>query len=216
MPSSYHGSLIFSGGSGYAGITGISGISGKSGYSGISGVSGIGPIGFSGYSGLSGISGSSGFGSSGSSGYSGTAGGLSVSNHLFMAYGLNAQGPITANTWTKVVIGTEEYDLSGEFNISTYAYTPTAAGYYLFCGRVGTTYTSAVDFRTAIYKNGAIYQCGMGSVRWTGGLAPGCPVASVVYMNGTTDYVEFYCRASAAVTLDAGISKRYFQGYQIR
>jgi hypothetical protein len=98
---------------------------------------------------------------------------------------------VSNNTWTKVTLGTEEFDTNSNFASSTF--TPTVAGYYqlngfLFCTNSGGVMTT---IRCNIYKNGS-------DAIWGGFIAPVAAtdaiasVAGIVYLNGTTDYVELY------------------------
>ena len=63
---------------------------------------------------------------------------------------------IVTGTWTKVVLGTENFDIGGDFASSTF--TAPASGYYLVHGRVrlSESINSGDVFRCAIYVNGVI------------------------------------------------------------
>ena len=97
---------------------------------------------------------------------------------------------ITSATFTKVTFDTEDFDTNNNFASSRF--TPTVAGYYQInstaCCYAATTITRAIN---ALYKNGSILlrlsdiQTGAGTFITTTGSA-------VVYMNGTTDYLEIY------------------------
>lgn len=105
---------------------------------------------------------------------------------------------ISASTITKVTLGTEDFDTNNCFASSTF--TPNVAGYYLVTGQTlisaSTTITNTAVY---IYKNGSTYQ-----------LNAGAPVSStsaygftscVIYMNGTTDYIELYGRCVGTGTI---------------
>ena len=117
---------------------------------------------------------------------------------------------LTAATWTKITFQTEEYDTNSNFDTSRF--TPTIAGYYQINGAwqfgTGGTVTGC-----AIYKNGTIYKQG----GQTGGTAGyGGAVSSIVYFNGSSDYVELYGYASSAKTPLATIDATYFNGALVR
>jgi hypothetical protein len=117
---------------------------------------------------------------------------------------------LTAATFTKITFQTEEYDTNSNFASSRF--TPTVAGYYQINGAwqfgSGGTVTNC-----AIYKNGTIYKQGTG----VGGTAGyGGAVSSLVYFNGSSDYVELYGYASTAKTPLATIDATYFNGALVR
>lgn len=104
----------------------------------------------------------------------------------FSAYPSVNQSGIVAGSFTKVVLGTEEFDTDNCFAGSTF--TPTVAGYYQINASV---YLSAggTQMRCVIYKNGAAYKSG--SFFAAVGAASGISTAStLVFMNGTTDTIE--------------------------
>jgi len=103
----------------------------------------------------------------------------------FSAYQSSAQS-LSSGTWTKINLQTEEWDTNNNFDSATnYRFTPTVAGYYQINGNANGN--SNVQFIVAIYKNGTEYRRG-GYVAST--TAIGNSVASVVYFNGSSDYVE--------------------------
>lgn len=89
---------------------------------------------------------------------------------------------VSANTWTKVNLETEVFDTNNNFSSSRF--TPTVAGYYQLSGCLyaGGSYQSC-----ALYKNGSQYAA-IGT-NTTQGWAQG---SCLVYLNGSTDYVELY------------------------
>lgn len=96
---------------------------------------------------------------------------------------------ITASTVTKVTLGSVDFDTNSAFASGTF--TPKVAGYYQFNGFVygaGTTITNVISY---LYKNGAVVQVGsFGAANAsTNGMSS---FSTVIYMNGTTDYVELF------------------------
>ena len=130
----------------------------------------------------------------------------------FSAYQSSAQG-LSANTWTKIQFQTEEYDTNNNFdNATNYRFTPTVAGYYQInaSGRGNNN----VVWYTAIYKNGSAYKI---SPIASGASMLGAAVNYVVYLNGSTDYIEVYMYSSgSAQTLDATSPYTYFGAAMIR
>jgi hypothetical protein len=135
----------------------------------------------------------------------------------FSAY-LGSSQSISVNTYTKVQCNTEEFDTNSNYDNTTYRFTPTIAGYYQINGAVygtGTTMTASV---TKIFKNGNPYKQGTVFGANSGANAAGV-VNTLVYLNGTTDYVELYCyvgAASGGSFAAASTEYTWFNGYLAR
>ena len=116
----------------------------------------------------------------------------------FMAYGSVATSvPNQVNT--KITLDAEDYDTNSNFANSRF--TPTVAGYYQITGSVYTS-TPLLILRAFIFKNGTEYR---------GGSHIGGPngqfqmdVNALVYLNGTTDYVELYGYQASGGTYNIG------------
>ena len=113
---------------------------------------------------------------------------LAINGPAFSVY-LSANQSITTATATKIAFNTELFDTNSNFDSATnYRFTPTVAGYYsigLICSTIGSSITR---FFASIYKNGSEFyrvSDSNGDV-YLGGSS------QVIYMNGTTDYIEFY------------------------
>lgn len=129
----------------------------------------------------------------------------------FSAYMSANQAPAN-NTITKVALDTEVFDTANCFNTTNYRFTPNVAGYYLISGAVagystGTSLTASV---TLIYKNGAIAASAQINGP-TGTLLLQPSISQIIYLNGSTDYVELYglVVASASSQLFVGTSLQY-------
>ena len=110
----------------------------------------------------------------------------------FSAYG-NTNQSVTSNTWTKVQLNAKTFDTASAFdNVTNYRFQPTVAGYYLISGNSGnySTSTALTTSQTAIYKNGsAVYVTAINIPATTTGQVH---VSGLVYLNGSTDYIELY------------------------
>jgi hypothetical protein len=106
------------------------------------------------------------------------------SGPAFKAYN-NADQNLTASTFTKVTLNTEEFDTAGNFASSRF--TPTTAGYYQLSAFAeysgGGSVTSSL---LTIYKNGSR----AGDLNGTPSRAGGA--SDLFYANGSTDYFEIY------------------------
>ena len=115
----------------------------------------------------------------------------------FGVYGSAAQSGISNATFTKVALNTELWDTDSCYDTSTYRFTPNKSGYYQINASIQTT-MSPVDLSiVAVYKNGAsfsrIHQ------RDTGVNFNACG-STIVFLNGTTDYLEFFAYISSSGT----------------
>ena len=124
----------------------------------------------------------------------------------FRAYS-NEDQSLSANTWTKKVYQVEDWDTAGNFASSRF--TPTTAGYYVL---TASQYNpDAGTLTLAFYKNGSI-----NSVGPSGG-TPGFKAqnTTIMYFNGTTDYVEVFVNTTQT-GLYNGSTSSYFTAVGVR
>ena len=109
----------------------------------------------------------------------------------FSAY-LGGNQSVSSGAFTKVNINTETFDTASCFDSTTnYRFTPNIAGYYQVNAVVRFSGTNLTESNPAIYKNGAAVSFGPYAV--VTGQSVLTSIATVlVYMNGTTDYLELY------------------------
>ena len=110
----------------------------------------------------------------------------------FSAYLATTQTP-TVNVITKITLNTKEFDTASAFDSTTnYRFTPLVAGYYQINTQVSGTAstTSPTSIWTYIYKNGAIYRST--NINTTATITGGTTFSVVLYLNGSTDYIELY------------------------
>ena len=125
---------------------------------------------------------------------------VSANMPAFSAYLSANQSGISQNTWTKATLNTEEFDTANCFDSTTnYRFTPNVAGYYQVNFTLWASSTNQYGSAVAgsIYKNGSAYKrTTINLVGGSGGTTPinevGTQVSAVIYMNGSTDYLEFY------------------------
>lgn len=133
-------------------------------------------------------------------------GNMAVDGPAFSVYKSGGNQTITANTFTKVQLNTKEFDPNNCFDASTnYRFTPTVAGYYQINGAVNGESSTGTLSRclASIYKNGTEFKRGSDIAIGAGG-AYISSVSSLIYFNGTTDYVELYAFISASTAVVAG------------
>jgi hypothetical protein len=113
---------------------------------------------------------------------------MAIDGPAFSAYNTSNQS-VTSSTLTKITFQTEVFDTNNNFASSTF--TPTVAGYYQINGLLRAVGTAITSSFVAIYKNGSIYS--YASVLDGVSATSSQLVASeVIYMNGSTDYLELY------------------------
>jgi hypothetical protein len=118
----------------------------------------------------------------------------------FSAYGTGGQSLPSATT-TKLTINTEIFDTNNNFDSTTnYRFTPTIAGYYQVSGAI-TWATSATGYGLAsIFKNGAEFKRGSSSPLISN-LNVSQNVSTLIYLNGSTDYIELYAYQNSGTTV---------------
>lgn len=129
----------------------------------------------------------------------------------FRAY-LSAGQSITNATWTKCQHNTKSYDTTTAYDAATnFRFTPLVAGYYIVVNHVSLELTTdQMDVYAVIYKNGAAAS----STRVFSSAANTtfASVVDIIYCNGSTDYLEAYCRheSAAAKILTNSVTSCYF------
>ena len=136
----------------------------------------------------------------------------------FSALGTTNQN-ITNITWTKLVFALEQFDTANCFDSTTnYRFTPNVAGYYQIQGSVYLQGGASGQLAARIYKNGSGFVAGNFTPASTADI--GSFAAGLIYMNGTTDYVELYVFQNSGSTRatfgDSVTAYTYFQGFLAR
>jgi hypothetical protein len=125
---------------------------------------------------------------------------------------------ISNATYTKVQINAEEWDTANCFDSTTnYRFTPTVAGYYQVSGCVNYDPAAAGKFFCIIYKNGTAIKGGT-SVPFVATQYLTAAVSALVYLDGSTDYIELYTYQSSggALTLYDSQTFTFFQAALVR
>lgn len=121
---------------------------------------------------------------------------------------------------TKIAFDTEAFDTNSNFNTANYRFTPTVAGYYQINGCVYLSGTLMLYGSVRLFKNGSQYKVGSLIIPTTG-TQTDCfsNVSDVVYMNGSTDYLELYAYTSysgSIVIVGGSTALTYFSGCLVR
>ena len=144
---------------------------------------------------------------------------MTAAGPAFSAY-MSAGATISAFTFVKVAANTEEYDTASCYDAVNYRFTPNVAGYYQFNGVAraiaSTTSRSIIMF----YKNGTSRGRLYDLTYNRGGTDCLMNGSDLIYLNGSTDYVELfvYFDATGALTLGSAAASAtcYFQGFLAR
>jgi hypothetical protein len=135
------------------------------------------------------------------------------SGPTFRAYRSSSNQGLGASTWTKCQYQSEDWDTASAYdNTTNYRFTPATAGYYQVnaCADMETN----GGMQLALYKNGTInssfgYQATGNNVQNNGGC--------LVYLNGSTDYIELYGLALGTTrNLQPSQSNSFFTAVWIR
>jgi hypothetical protein len=133
-----------------------------------------------------------------------------VNGPAFSAYKNSTQTAFSG--FAKVKLDFEEFDTANCFDsVTNYRFTPNVAGYYQVNGCVTRAVTNC-DISANLYKNGSIFKYGNTAYGTIGGMTG----AWLVYMNGSTDYLELYAYMSVSQDLNIGPYGCYFQAFLAR
>jgi len=119
--------------------------------------------------------------------------GVAGNGPAFSAYG-NSSYSATSGVDTKVRFQTERFDTANCFdNVTNYRFTPNVAGYYQV-NYIGRYQASSVNISyVMLFKNGSLYIVGSQLMGMSSGtIYIDMSASDLVYMNGTTDYLEVY------------------------
>jgi hypothetical protein len=138
---------------------------------------------------------------------------MMLNGPAFSAYASSATS-LTNNGYTKVAFQTKEFDTASCYDNSTnYRFTPTVAGYYQVNAGVAASFTTG-ESTIYIYKNGTRVKNGQDN----GALTYQVNIASLIYLNGSTDYIEIYVYqgTGAAINTSATLQSCWFQASMVR
>jgi len=114
--------------------------------------------------------------------------GVAGNGPAFSAQAATTQS-ISNATFTKITLGTENFDTNSNFASSTF--TPTVAGYYQINAAIFYNAAATAGLgQILIYKNGTAVSNAVNNMSSTGYC--GLSISTVVYCNGSTDYIDLY------------------------
>jgi len=135
----------------------------------------------------------------------------------FSAY-LSSNQSIGSGSLTKMQCNTEEFDTASAYdNATNYRFTPQVAGYYQVSGGAQLNYTSgSLSSFICIYKNGSAFKFGSNTMNTN--VFQQVMVSALIYLNGSTDYVEMYAQQNSGGSANIGGNQNtsYFQAVMVR
>ena len=135
----------------------------------------------------------------------------------FSAYLTSAQS-FTNSTFSQMNGWTENFDTASAFNTSSNGrFIPQVAGYYQINGQVAFGGATSGYAQMAIYKNGGQFSTGNTMIN-NNQVGAMCSVSDVVYLNGSTDYVELWAwqNSGGSLSTQATSNVNKFSGVLVR
>ena len=122
-----------------------------------------------------------------------------------------ASQTLSSNVVTKLNFDTEEFDTNNNF--ASGRFTPTVGGYYMLTGHTqpNSTYTAGI---CAFVKNGSVYK--YSAFNQNGTASAQAATSCLIFLNGTTDYVEFHASFVDGQPIATGPQMTWFQGCLLR
>jgi hypothetical protein len=143
---------------------------------------------------------------------------MTASGPAFSAI-LSTTQTVAYATFTKLALSSEEFDVGSNYDTSTYRFTPTVPGYYSVQAAFQSITTTNIvgDSYLSLYKNGARFKEGKqytpASTQMSG------VVSALVYLNGSTDYIELYVATfgqNISQQISADVYRTFFQAFLAR
>lgn len=148
------------------------------------------------------------------------AAGVAGNGPAFSAFRNTSAQTVTSGVATKVQLNGEDFDTDNQFDaVTNFQFVPTVAGYYLVTGRIGSSAsTSGTVALPLIYKNGAFVLNGQPYIPPSGSSSMTATVTGLVYLNGTTDYLELWANitGTGTITISNGTGVTFLQGALVR
>ena len=137
-------------------------------------------------------------------------------NGLAFSVWLSRSQLTPAGRFTKAPFQTKEFDTANCFdNTTDFRFKPPVAGYYQVSATLKNAQVSGGDWVALIYKNGALYKSGSEMVL-TGSVNSQSHVSALVYLNGSSDYLEVFAYSDFLSSISASQSSSFFQGVMVR
>lgn len=138
-----------------------------------------------------------------------------VNGPAFSAVVSNAQ-MAAAGAFTKVMFRNKEFDTANCFDSTgTGRFKPTVAGFYQVNAALKQVSPSSGQWAAVLYKNGVAFKGGTDLAFPGAGNAQGV-LSTLVYLNGSTDYLELYAYSDVGSMVAASVTGSFFQAVMAR
>ncbi|CAO3421492.1 hypothetical protein [Azospirillum argentinense] len=104
--------------------------------------------------------------------------------------GVNQTGVPMHPTVVKVMLSHASIDIGNSFDAANNCFRPNFPGYYLIYAQIAMTMTNDTWLGVLLKLNGASAGFAYGGISCSGGNRIHSTVEDIVYLNGTTDYIE--------------------------
>jgi hypothetical protein len=124
----------------------------------------------------------------------------------------------SSSTYTKVTLTVEAFDTNSNYDAANSRFQPTVSGYYQINASIMHNFngSGSNQVQTWLYKNGSGLVYGSIIDNSAGGPYGGVGVSSLVYMNGSTDYLEVYGYSTNGSPVFQEIAGSFFNGFLAR
>ena len=123
---------------------------------------------------------------------------------------------VGAGRFIKATFQTKEFDTANCFdNTTDFRFKPPVAGYYQVSATLKNAQVGGGDWGAMIYKNGVLYKSGS-EISLTGSVNLQSHVSALVYLNGSSDYLEVFAFCDYTTNIAASQSASFFQGVMVR
>ena len=140
---------------------------------------------------------------------------LAVNGPAFSVW-VSRMQTVAAGRYVKVQFQTKEFDTANCFdNVTNFRFQPTVAGYFQVSSTLKNMTLVGGDWLALIYKNGVVYKTDSEAVL-VGSVNSQSHVSALVYLNGTSDYLEVFAYCDYATSVGASQNGSFFQGVMVR
>ncbi len=131
----------------------------------------------------------------------------------------SAPQTLSVATPTKITLNVEAFDSGNAWDTSASRFQPGTAGYYVFMAQIafiGPGTPAGERGEIMLYKNGSLIASDYKELK-LGSVANQTPIFSVLYLNGTTDYVELWGQTQVSGSNNVYFSETYtwMTGYRL-
>ena len=140
---------------------------------------------------------------------------LAVNGPAFSATAI-ASLVVSAGSYVKVLFRSREFDTANCFdNLGLSRFKPLVAGYYQVSASLRQQSPMDGQFSALIYKNGVAYKSGVDlAVPGSGNFQS--HVSALVFLNGSTDYLEIFAFSSTTTWVAGSQTGTFFQAVMVR